>query len=140
MNDMDEVQAIVERVVATLLETLLPMLLKTATLLTEAEAAEAANVSPQTIRRCIREGRLVASDYGSGSKHLWRIERSALAALEPAAAEQVIPTSRRQRRAATRRAAGSLDDYMPRVHPPAAASAFLPRVLKGTKPFSSPLS
>ena len=44
--------------------------------LTVAEVAERLRVSPKTIRREIREGRLPAIDWGEGTRPYWRILES----------------------------------------------------------------
>src|ERR1700736_3831473 len=84
-------------------------------LLTEAEAARKAGVSQKTIRRCIESGRLPVLDYGTGSKHLYRIEATALAALEAPAKLQPAAASIPQRRRPIRQVASSAAAYLPRV-------------------------
>jgi excisionase family DNA binding protein len=93
-------------------------------LLTEKEAAELAQVSVKTIRRLIEKKRLKAEDFGTGSKHMYRIDPTALTSMnrepetQPA---QVIPIPRPLRR-----------------RPNRAAASYFPRVPEGTKPFCSP--
>jgi excisionase family DNA binding protein len=68
-------------------------------LLTEAEAAEYAKVSRKTIRRLIAAGRLPASDFGFGGRHLYRIRPEDLdATMKP---ELSAPARGRRSRAAS---------------------------------------
>jgi excisionase family DNA binding protein len=84
-------------------------------LLTVKQAAKWANVAEKTIRRRIKDGRLRASPYGSGSKRKnYRIDPADLTALKPEADAEsaralTIPRRRRQPTALLAR------DYLPRV-------------------------
>lgn len=76
-------------------------------LLTIAEAAKAAKVSVDTIRRRIADGSLVAINYGTHRRAEWRIDPQALKAVQPVApahkngpAELNRPGRRPRRRAA----------------------------------------
>jgi excisionase family DNA binding protein len=76
-------------------------------LLTEAQAAKLAGISQKTIRRLIKSGRLPAKDYGSGSKHLYRIapdDLHLIESTEPARANGTAPTSQPRQRSRRRSA------------------------------------
>lgn len=61
------------------------------------QAAQILQVNRKTVMRMIAEGRLVASDVGSGGRHSWRIPRSALAEIAAPAmrATSVLPPPRK---------------------------------------------
>jgi excisionase family DNA binding protein len=61
------------------------------TLLTTQQAAARAQVSERTIRRRIKEGRLVAIPYGSGKRPTWRIDPAALVSVAPADQDASTP-------------------------------------------------
>lgn len=65
-------------------------------LLTENEAAAIAKVHPRTIRRLIERGKLPASNFGMGSKKIYRINADDLGSVQPCVA---VAPQRRQRRA-----------------------------------------
>ena len=62
-----------------------------ATLLTESQAAAAAQVDKRTIRRLIETGRLRALDFGSGKRHHYRINPAELQAVQPVAEKPSVP-------------------------------------------------
>jgi excisionase family DNA binding protein len=81
------------------------------TLLTESQAAAAAQVDKRTIRRLIQTGRLRALDFGSGKRHHYRIDPAELYSVQPVVEKTPItpPSPRRLRH-----------------QPPCSLSAYLP--------------
>lgn len=69
-----------------------------ATLLTENQAADVAQVDKRTIRRLIETGRLRALDFGSGRRHHYRIDLAELHAVQPVAKKPIIMTPHNRRR------------------------------------------
>jgi excisionase family DNA binding protein len=84
-----------------------------ATLLTESQAAAAAQVDKRTIRRLIETGRLQALDFGSGKRHHYRIDPAELHAVQPVVDKPAItpPLPRRRRQ----QPLCSLSAYLPTV-------------------------
>jgi excisionase family DNA binding protein len=83
------------------------------TLLTESQAAAAAQVDKRTIRRLIQGGRLRAIDFGSGKRHHYRIDPAELHAVQPVGEKPATTLpSRRPRR---HRPLCSLASYLPTV-------------------------
>jgi len=81
------------------------------TLLTESQAAAAAQVDKRTIRRLIKTGRLRAVDFGSGKRHHYRINLTELHAVQPVVEKRPItPPPHRRRRP---RSVASLAAYLP---------------------------
>jgi excisionase family DNA binding protein len=82
-----------------------------ATLLTESQAAAAAQVDKRTIRRLIETGRLHALDFGSGKRRHYRINPAELHAVQPVVGKTPItPPPHRRRQHPSR---SSLAGYLP---------------------------
>jgi excisionase family DNA binding protein len=81
------------------------------TLLTESQAADAAQVDKRTIRRLIETGRLRALDFGSGKRHHYRIDPVELHEVQPVVEKSAttLPSPRRRRH----QPVYSLASYMP---------------------------
>jgi excisionase family DNA binding protein len=84
------------------------------TLLTEAQAATAAQVDKRTIRRLIQDGRLRAVDYGSGKRHHYRINPDDLTDIKPPSTLTPLPRAPR-RRPARASFSSSISAYLPTV-------------------------
>jgi excisionase family DNA binding protein len=84
-------------------------------LLTERQAAAAAQVDRRTIRRLILAGRLTATDFGSGKRRCFRIDMAHLKTIQPSAK---FNTTQRPSACVRRRRSESTSDVV----------AFLPSV------------
>lgn len=94
-------------------------------LLTEDQAAGLAGVSKKTLRRLIKSGRLQAKDYGTGSRHNYRIDPTALASLNNAGPQKAANTASKPAPPHRR--------FTPRSACAKSQSALLPQVSAGAK-------